>query len=143
MNRSVFFASIVLLTTASVGSTQTNLIRSSMEDAAPVSLPIDIQADRLEYRDNNKTLHAIGHVVITHGNDLLKSDRAGFVLRDTNGTILLDGSDGASDLVLDYLATFDEDPAGTSVPDFYRSAGVAAGKNEHIFIKLFYTKNYM
>ena len=63
-------------------------------------------------------------------NDLLKSDRVGFVLRDMNDQVLLDGSDGSSDLVIDYLATFDEDPAGTPVADFYRSAGVVEGKNQ-------------
>ena len=74
MNRSAFLASIFILTAASIGFTQTNLLPTSPAGGSLESLPIDIQADRLEYRDNNKTLRAIGHVVITHGNDLLKSD---------------------------------------------------------------------
>ncbi len=59
-------------------------------------------------------------------NDLLKSDRVGFVLKDKDGNVLLDGSNGDADLVIDYLATFE----GDADPDYYRSAGVVEGKNK-------------
>ena len=48
---------------------------AEVEEAAPAKLPIEIQADRLEYRDNNKNLIVTGHVEVTDGESVLRSDR--------------------------------------------------------------------
>ena len=40
------------------------------------NVPIDVQADRLEYRDGRKVIIAKGNVTITHGDDILQADSA-------------------------------------------------------------------
>ena len=40
-----------------------------------VSQPVDIQADRLESRDNNRVLVAVGNVLVTHGDSVFRADR--------------------------------------------------------------------
>lgn len=44
------------------------------------SLPIDIEADRVEYRNNNKTAVLIGNAVVTQGESVFKAD---FISLDT------------------------------------------------------------
>ena len=44
------------------------------------SLPIDVKADRLEYRNNNQTMVGVGNVVVTQGESVFKAD---FISIDT------------------------------------------------------------
>jgi LPS-assembly protein len=72
MMRLFFRVAICALAGAAVADVQDPSVGGQVAPAE--RLPIDIQADRLEYRDNNQTLVAIGSVVVTHGESVLRSD---------------------------------------------------------------------